>query len=238
LTKHRFTCATLVGLLALSMGMGATDASASKLNVQLFPTTATKKAATKKAKSKKKAKRGPRGPRGLKGKPGPAGPQGAPGPTGAAGPQGATGPMGPAGPGALKFAYNSTVVGGDPNHPVLDQGPFQLGLSCQPGTAAGDVKLTLTITAPQTLRYQQLLVSYDSTSATPDSTTVTEGTQPAVPATPAPTNVPAGNYLDSYANVVLQDPVGTVSVLTLFYGANAATGPGSHPGCYMSGMLL
>ncbi|MCU1449186.1 MAG: Collagen triple helix repeat (20 copies), partial [Acidimicrobiales bacterium] len=163
LTKHRMTCATLVGLLALSMGIGATDASASKLGVQLFPKTATKKAATKKAKAKKKAKRGPRGPRGLKGNPGTAGPQGAPGPTGAAGPQGATGPMGPmgpAGPGAVKFAYSGTPVGGDPNHPVLDQGPFQLGLSCQPGTAAGDVKLTLTITAPQTLRYQQFLSSY------------------------------------------------------------------------------
>jgi hypothetical protein len=235
------TCATLVGLLALSMGIGATDASASKLGVQLFPKTATKKAATKKAKAKKKAKRGPRGPRGLKGNPGTAGPQGAPGPTGAAGPQGATGPMGPmgpAGPGAFKFAYSGTPVGGDPNHPVLDQGPFQLGLSCQPGTAAGDVKLTLTITAPQTLRYQQFLSSYDSLGTPQSSTTVTQGTQPVVPPTQVPRNVPAGQYLDFYGNVVFQDPAGTVSVLTLFYGADAVTGPNIHPVCYMSGMLL
>jgi hypothetical protein len=239
--KHRTTCATLVALLALSMGMGATEASASTLNVQLFPKTATTKAATKKAKSKKKAKRGPRGPRGRrgpKGNTGPAGAQGAPGTTGAAGPQGATGPMGPAGPGAVKFAYSSAVVGGDPNHPVLDQGPFQLGLSCKPGVAAGDVKITLTITVPQTLRYQQFLASYDSASATPNSTLVGQGTQAALPATEAPTNVLAGKRLDSYANVVLQDPAGTVSVLTLFYGADAATGPSSNPGCYMSGMLL
>jgi hypothetical protein len=238
LTKHRITCATLVALLALSMGMGATDASASNLKVQLFPKTATKKAATKKATTKKKAKRGPRGrrgPRGAKGTPGAAGPQGAPGQTGAGGPQGATGP---AGPGAFKFAYNTTPIGGDPNHPVLDQGPFQLGLSCQPGTAAGDVQITLTITVPQALTYQQFIASYNSASATPNSTFVSQGTQAAIPATQSPTNVLAGERANAYANVVLQDPAGTVSVLTLFYGADASTGPGSHPGCYMSGMLL
>jgi hypothetical protein len=229
------TCATLVGLLALSMGMGATDASASKLNVQLFPKTATQTTATKKAKSKKKAKRGPRGP---KGNPGTAGPQGAPGPTGAAGPQGATGPMGPAGPGAFKFAYNSAPVAGDPNHTVLDQGPFQLGLSCQPGTAAGDVKFTLTLTVPQAFTFQQFLASHDSASTPANSTSVIHGSQAAGPGTPISTNVIAGGGLDIYGNVVIKDSAGTVSVVTVFYGANAATGPGSQPGCYLSGMLL
>jgi hypothetical protein len=229
------TCATLVALLALSMGMGATDASASKLEVQLFPKAATKKAPTKKAKSKKKAKRGPRGP---KGNSGPAGAQGAPGPTGAAGPQGATGPMGPAGPGALKFAYNSAPVAGDPDHPVLTQGPFQVGLSCQPGAAAGDVKLILTLTVPVTLSFEQLLISYNTPSATPSNTRVDQGIQPAAPPTMAPVNVLAGKTVANYANLILQDPAGTISVLTLFYGANAQTGPSSNPGCYLSGMLL
>jgi hypothetical protein len=235
------TCATVVGLLALSMGLGATDASASELNVQLFPKTATKKAATKKAKSKKKAKRGPRGPLGPKGGPGPAGPQGAPGPTGAAGPQGATGPTGPAGPagpGALKFAYSSAPVASDPNHPVLEQGPFQVGLSCQPGAAAGDVKLTLMVTVPQAFTFVQFLESYDTAMATPSMTMINQGTQPAVPATPSSTNVLATGRLDNYGNVVLRDPAGAVSVLTLFYGADAATGPGRHLGCYISGVLL
>jgi hypothetical protein len=238
LTKHRMTCATLVALLALSMGIGATDASASNLNVQLFPKTATKKAATKKAKSKKKAKRGPRGPRGPKGNPGTAGPQGAAGPTGAAGPQGATGPMGPAGPGAFKFAYSSAPVAGDPNHPVLEQGPFQMGLSCQPGTAAGDVKLTLTLTVPQALTFQQFLAFHDSTASPTNSTVVNQGSQAAGPGIPISSNVAAGRALDTYGNLVLKDSAGTVSVVTVFYGVDATTGPSSHPGCYLSGMLL
>lgn len=238
LTKHRMTCATLVGLLALSMGMGATDASASKLNVQLFPKTATKKAATKKAKTKKKAKRGPRGPRGPKGKQGPAGPQGTPGPTGTAGPQGATGPMGPAGPGAFKFAYNSAPVAGDPNHPVLDQGPFQLGLSCQPGSAAGDIKITLTVTVPLAITFQQFLASHNPANAIADTTSVTQGTQAAGPGVPISSNVLAGKKVDIYGNVVIKDSAGTVSVLTVFYGVDATTGPDSIPGCYLSGMLL
>jgi hypothetical protein len=235
LKKHRTTCATLVALLALLVGMGATDASAaSKLNLQLLPKAATKKATSKKKKTTK-AKRGPRGRRGAQGKRGPAGPQGVPGATGPAGSQGATGPMGPAGPGAFKFGYTSAPVANDPNHAVLDQGPFQLGLSCQPGTAAGDVKLTLTETAPQALKYQQFLVF--SSGGTP-STFLGQGSQPAVPATPSSTNVLAGGHMDTYGSLVLEDPAGTVSVLTVFYGVDASTGAGSEPGCYLSGMLL
>jgi hypothetical protein len=225
------TCATLVALLALSMGMGATDASASKLNVQLFPKTATNKAATKKAKKKKKAKRGPRGP---KGNPGTAGPQGAPGPIGAAGPQGAMGPIGPAGPGAFKFAYSSAPVGGDPNHPVLDQGPFQMGLSCQPGTAAGDVKFTLMLTIPRAFTFQQFLASHNSASAPTNTTSVIQGSQAAGPGSPISSNVAAGSTVDIYGSLVVKDSAGTVSVVTVFYGVDAS----SNPGCYLSGMLL
>jgi hypothetical protein len=94
------------------------------------------------------------------------------------------------------------------------------------------------VTVPQAFTFVQFLEWYDTAMAAPGSTNIGQGTQAAVPATPISKNVLATGRLDNYGNVVIRDPAGAVSVLTLFYGADAGTGPGSHLGCYISGVLL
>lgn len=85
---------------------------------------------------------GPAGPPGLRGL------LGATGATGATGAPGATGATGPMGPGATKESLFEAPQAGDPEHKVLNSGPFQIGMSCLPGTGQA-IRRILYVSVPE-----------------------------------------------------------------------------------------
>jgi hypothetical protein len=187
------------------------------------------KHSTKHKPSKPITKQGPRGPRGL---PGAQGPQGVVGPQGPQGPQGL---QGPAGPGATKFFLSEAPTANDEIHPLLTVGPLQIGMSCRPGTAAGDVDFVASESIPNPLTLAEF--GFDTTNGKPtpfdfDITT---------PAT-APT-VQGENYLSNErfdtAGDVMISANGTTTWLELIYGVVGATYEAGTPAhCYMSGIEL
>jgi hypothetical protein len=210
-----------IALMIASLG-GGTVAYGDGIN--LFPKTPKHHPAhvSKKKKKKKKTPVGPRGPRG---------PRGA---TGAQGPQGLQGSQGPAGPGAFKFAYVGPPTVNDPEHNVLPTGPFQLGVSCLPGTGPGDVGFKVYVTIPERLEYTQTLESL--TEPPPQNApSVTMSVQPAQTLTTQTTNIENGKNSETWATALLTNPATGVSTwLEIWYGAT--TGAEAH--CFMSGIEI
>jgi len=196
--------------------------------IQLFPSSVKHPGHLAK-KPRKKTNTGPRGPRGATGPQGAQGSPGAQGPQGSQGPQGVQGPMGP---GAFKFAFYGSPTVNDPEHNVLSVVPFQLGVSCLPGTKIGDVGFEIYVTVPAALEYTQTLESL-VTSGTQEAPTVSVGAQPATPTTPQTVNVE--NSRETWATVMLTNPAtGVTTWLELWYGATA----GSSPECFVSGIEI
>lgn len=194
--------------------------------IEIFPQSSTHHGHV--AKKKKKSLRGPRGPRGYKGSPG------APGSPGAQGAQGAQGPQGPMGPGASKFYFVGSPTVADPVHNVVP-GPFQLGVSCRPGTNSGDIAFTVFVTIPATIEYTQTLEGASEASPQP-APSINEGVEPARPITEVPTNVENGKNPEVWATIMLRDPAtGAATWLQLWYGANTT---GASPHCFMAGIEL
>ena len=214
-----------MGLALIVMALtGATVAYGQ--GIQLFPRSVTHPGHVAKKKSKKKVVTGPRGPRGAQGVPGP---QGSPG---AQGPQGVQGPIGPMGPGAFKFAFYGVPTANDPEHNALPIGPFQLGVSCLPGTKPGDVDFEIYVTVPAALEYTQTLESLVA-SGTQEAPEVSVGTQPVTPTTPQSTNFESDK--ETWATVMLTNPAtGETTWLELWYGATT----GSSAECFISGIEI
>ena len=219
LTTGRRVARLTTTLLVLAVGgAGALSAAPAAL--------AKKTGHTAKKKSHKKVTpRGPKGPAGPMGLPGPAGPAG---PTGATGATGLTGPMGP---GVAKFFYYASPSLGDPEHTVLTVGPLQLGVSCQPGTAPGDIDFTYYVTIPAA-PLNVVTTTFDeggsSVSTQTIPTTVTNA--------PISTNVPAaGPVYTSSGELMLQGPTGGPAYLRVVYGADPTA---AVPHCFMTGYEL
>ncbi|HEY2632675.1 MAG TPA: hypothetical protein VGI26_09905, partial [Solirubrobacteraceae bacterium] len=179
-TRHSLRLAG-IGLVTASLsGAGAAYGQ----GIELFPRSLTHPGhvAKTKKKQKKHTATGPRGPRGFTGAPGSQGPQG---PSGSQGP---TGPVGPMGPGAFKFSFVGPPTPNDAEHNALPIGPFQLGVSCLPGTSTGDIGFKVYVAVPAALEYTQTL---ESVSALPPQAppSVSEGNQPAQTLTTMTNNV-------------------------------------------------
>jgi hypothetical protein len=175
---------------------------------------------------------GPAGPPGSQGPRGVAGPAG---PAGPGGPQGPPGPQGPQGPGATKFYLSEGPTSNDPVHPLLTVGPFQLGMSCQPGAGAGDVKFTLSETAREPLMVTEFGFNSVNGSATGF---VFDASAPATPPITMSSNVLTTERTDTGGDLIASAGEIT-SWLEIFYGAvgsTHATGTPAH--CYMSGIEL
>jgi hypothetical protein len=164
-SRLKWSVLTCAASLALLVGAAVADAGMLLPALSSAPKPVRKHARTtssqhgKKTKKKKKTpSRGPAGPRGPQGAPGAQGLTGVAGPTGPTGPQG---PQGAAGPGASKYYFSEAPSAGDPNHPVIPVGPFQLGLACQPGGKSGDVKLILTAVIPAPLTVTLSATAFD-----------------------------------------------------------------------------
>jgi hypothetical protein len=185
----------------------------------------------KKSHPKKKpiSKQGPRGP---KGPPGAPGPQGVAGPPGAAGPQGVQGPQGP---GATKFFLSEAPTSNDAIHPLLTVGPLQLGISCQPGTGAGDVKFSISESVPNALTEAEF--GFNTTNGTAKAFDF-DGSTPMTPPTTGSSNILTNERMDNAGDVLLSVN-GTTTWLELDYGAVGATYAGGTPAhCYMSGIEI
>lgn len=214
--------------LALIVAVFAGGTVAYGQGIQLFPRSVTHAGHLAKKKPKKKTvgPRGPRGPQGAKGAPGPQGPQGVPGAPGA------QGPIGPMGPGAFKFAFYGAPTANDPEHNALSTGPFQLGVSCLPGTKPGDVGFEIYVTVPAALEYTQTLESLVA-SGTQEAPAVSVGTQPVTPTTPQIVNVESDK--ETWATVMLTNPATAQTTwLELWYGATT----GSSAECFISGIEI
>lgn len=215
--------------LALIVAVFAGGTVAYGHGIQFFPSSVTGAGHLAKKKPKKKTAVGPRGPQGAKGAPGTQGVQGVQGVQGAPGVQG---PIGPMGPGAFKFAFYGVPTVNDPEHNALSTGPFQIGVSCLPGTKPGDVGFEIYVTVPAALEYTQTLESLVA-SGTQEAPAVTVGTQPATPTTPQSTNVESDK--ESWATVMLTNPAtGETTWLELWYGAST----GSSAECFISGIEI
>jgi hypothetical protein len=224
LSRRALPTAGVVLIVASFAGAG----SAYGQGIQLFPRSLTHPGHAAKKKAKKKTPTGPRGPRGF------TGPRGAQGPQGPTGSQGPTGPMGPAGPGALKFSFIGPPVTNDPEHNALPVGPFQLGISCLPGTNPGDIGFKTYVTVPAALEYTQTLESFSETTPQP-APGVTEGSQPAQTLTTMTANVTSGTNAEVWATIMLTNPAtGASTWLQLWYGAT--TGASAH--CFISGIEI
>jgi hypothetical protein len=195
----------------------------------LTVTGAHAKQAKHHAKHKPSTKQGPRGARGL---PGAQGPQGVAGPTGLTGPQGIPGP---AGPGAVKFFLSEAPTSNDAVHPLLTVGPLQLGMSCQPGTAAGDVNFTASESIPHPLMVTEFGFNTENGTAKAFDFDIET---PMTPPTTSSSNVESKNRTDSAGDLVISSN-GVTTWLELFYGAVGATYQSGIPAhCYMSGVEL
>jgi hypothetical protein len=144
------------------------------------------------------------------------------------------GSQGPAGPGAYKFSYFGPPTVNDPEHNELPTGPFQLGVSCLPGTKAGDIGFKVYVTVPAALEYTQTLESFDE-GPSQEAPTVSEGTEVATTLTTETDNVESGKSAEIWATAMLNNPAtGASTWLELWYGAT--TGAGAH--CFMSGIEI
>ncbi len=218
----------LAGLAVLAAMLAiAAPASATSLPLPLHWHVVRVHAAKKGKKKPTPSNRGPRGATGPKGATGPAGATGLPGPTGATG---ATGATGPAGPGATKFFFAEAPKAGDIEHQVLTVGPLQLGLSCTPGKAAGEVAFTIYESFPvagvQVAEGDRFSTVLDAGSA---SSTM---------------EVKAGSSGEGYAvSAMLQAPGGAPVYLYIQYGAttesetisNGGLTINKSPACDLSG---
>jgi hypothetical protein len=136
------------------------------------------------------------------------------------------------GPGALKFAFFGVPTVNDPEHNVLATGPFQLGVSCLPGTKPGDVGFEIYVTVPAALEYTQTLEML-TTSGTQEAPLVSAGAQAATPTTTQSANLESNK--ETWATVMLTNPAtGETTWLELWYGANT----GSSAECFMSGIEI
>jgi hypothetical protein len=189
-----------------------------------------KPAKTKKhpAKHKASTKQGPRGPQGPPG-------VGTQGPQGVAGTPGPQGPQGPQGPGATKFYLSEAPTNNDPIHPLLTTGPFQLGMSCEPGTSAGDVKFTLSASIPNALTAAEW--GFNTTNGKTSGFDF-DTSAPATPPTTSSQNIKTTERTDSSGDLLL-NANGTTTWLEIMYGAVGATYSSGTPAhCYMSGIEL
>jgi hypothetical protein len=179
-------------------------------------------------KKKKTSSRGPAGPRGPQGGPG------VQGFTGPAGPSGPQGPQGPAGPGASKYFFSEAPSPGDPNHPVIPVGPFQLGIACQPGEKSGDVKLILTAAIPAPLTATLVGTAYNGKLIT---SRVQDLSAPATGPTSA--ELPAESKSMTAESVTyLLNVGGTLTWLELWVGAVGGNNIEVAPHCYLSAIEI
>jgi hypothetical protein len=191
------------------------------------------KHSTKHKPSKPNTKQGPRGPRGL---PGAQGPQGVAGPQGAQGPQGPQGLQGPAGPGATKFFLSEAPTANDEIHPLLAVGPLQFGMSCQPGTAAGDVKFTISESIPNLLTLSEFGFNTTNGNSAPFDF---DGTTAATTAPVTNSENYASNARFDTAGDIMISANGTTTWLEIMYGVVGATYEAGTPAhCYMNGVEL
>jgi hypothetical protein len=179
-------------------------------------------------KKKKSSSRGPAGPRGLQGAPGASG---APGPTG---PQGPGGPQGPAGPGASKYSFSEAPSVGDPNHPVIPVGPFQLGIACQPGKEPGDVKLILTAVFPAPINATLSATAFDGTKT---SSRVQDLSVPATGPTSAELVAKSESSRAESVSYLL-NAGGSLTWLQVWVGAVGGNNVEVAPHCYLSAIEI
>lgn len=190
------------------------------------------KPAKHQTKHKPSTKQGPRGPRGLTGA---QGPQGVAGPTGAQGPQGVAGPPGPAGPGAVKFFLSEAPTSNDAIHPLLTVGPLQLGMSCQPGVAPGDVNFTASESIPNPLMVTEFGFDTENGTANPFDFDIET---PMTPPKTSSSNIESKDRSDTAGDLVISSN-GVTTWLEIFYGVVGATYQSGTPAhCYMSGVEL
>jgi hypothetical protein len=180
-------------------------------------------------KHKSTAKQGPRGSRG------PQGPTGAQGSQGVAGPPGPAGIQGPPGPGAVKFFLSEAPIANDELHPLLAVGPLQFGMSCQPGTAAGDVKFTLSESVPNPLAVSEF--GFNTTNGKPAPFDF-DGTGLATAPVVDSENYASNARFDTAGDIMISAN-GTTTWLEIMYGVVGATYEAGTPAhCYMSGIEL
>jgi len=226
-TKFARRVARPAGLALIIAGLAGGTAAYGR-GIEMFPRSTSHPGHLAKKKPKKKSSVGPRGPKGPQGATGPQGPQGVAGPQG---PQGAVGPMGP---GAFKFAFSGAPVANDPEHKVLPVGPFQLGLSCLPGTKPGDIGFEIYVTIPASVQYVQTLESLPE-SGPQAPPTINSGVEPAIPTTPQIDPIENGKSAETWATVMLTNPATAESTwLEIWYGATT----GSSASCFISGIEI
>ena len=138
------------------------------------------------------------------------------------------------GPGAFKFAFFGAPVANDPEHNVLARGPFQLGVSCLPGSNPGDVGFKIYVTVPAAVQYVQTLESLPE-SGPQEPPSVTSGAEPAIPTASETVNVSSGKNAETWATIMLTNPAtGESTWLEIWYGATTGS-PGS---CFISGIEI
>ncbi len=165
---------------------------------------------------------------------GPIGPQGLPGAKGLPGPQGPSGPQGPAGPGASKFSFSEAPSAGDPNHPVIPVGPFQLGIACQPGKEPGDVKLLLTAVFPAALTATLSATAWDGKAI---SSRVQDLSVPATG--PVTAELIAENKSARAESVTyMLNAGGSLTSLVVWVGVVGGSNSEVAPHCYLSAIEL
>jgi hypothetical protein len=231
--SSRLKWSALACTACLTLLTGAATADASMLLPVLGTATNTARkhpgtTSSHHGKKKKTSSRGPAGPRGPQGVPG------AQGVTGPAGPTGPQGPQGPAGPGATKYFFSEAPSVGDPNHPVIPVGPFQLGVACQPGEKSGDVKLILTGTFPAALTATLFGTAFNGKAF---SSHVQELS---VPATGPTSGEVVAESKNSQAESVtyLLNVGGSLTWLELWVGAVGGNNIEVPPHCYLSAIEM
>jgi hypothetical protein len=139
------------------------------------------------------------------------------------------------GPGAFKFSFVGPPKENDPEHEALSTGPFQLNVSCLPGTSPGDIGFKVYETVPAALEYTQTLESL-SAEAPQAAPSVSEGNQPALTLTTQTANLVSGKNVEVWATIMLNNPAtGATTWLDLWYGV---TTTGVSPHCYISGIEI
>jgi hypothetical protein len=121
---------------------------------------------------------------------------------------------------------------GDPNHPVIPVGPFQLGIACQPGKEPGDVKLILTATIPAALTLTLSATAWDGKVIV---SRVQDLSAPAIGPTTA--SLVAKNESSAAESVTyLLNAGGSLTWLQVWVGAVGGNNIEVAPHCYLSAM--